>query len=281
MRNYFLYRILRGVLVLFALSCLGTASVSAQETSSYEITPSEEILWFKANEERAQRGIAPLELAGDASRLARRYSAAMAQKGKIAHRDSQGRGPGHRLVAGNVLVTSYSENVAFHQSAPEAHNAFMNSPGHKVNLLNPEQTEMGVGIVADAQGNIYVTELFFSRLPYTEEEAVNNIQLMTIRLRSQSGISPLFWDPKLASYIGEALQARTADASLRSLPVPEYLSGRLTATSAFSSVTLAPPSGTSKIITDPQLTHLGASIAVGERTNMTHYYRVHMIVYGK
>jgi uncharacterized protein YkwD len=54
------------------------------------------------------------------------------------------------------------ENIAINVSVPAAHKAFMNSPGHRANVLSADYTEVGVGIIHDGS-RIYVAEEFIGR----------------------------------------------------------------------------------------------------------------------
>jgi uncharacterized protein YkwD len=51
------------------------------------------------------------------------------------------------------------ENIAYNASVRRVHRAFMRSPGHRANILNPHIRRVGVGIVERA-GQLWVTEIF-------------------------------------------------------------------------------------------------------------------------
>jgi uncharacterized protein YkwD len=59
---------------------------------------------------------------------------------------------------------TYGENIAFgYATAAAVMQAWMNSPGHRANILNPNFTEIGVGVVANAHGYLYWTQEFGAR----------------------------------------------------------------------------------------------------------------------
>ena len=56
------------------------------------------------------------------------------------------------------------ENIAMGQpTAASVMNAWMNSPGHKANILSVNFTEIGVGVAKDASGTIYWTQQFIGK----------------------------------------------------------------------------------------------------------------------
>ena len=57
------------------------------------------------------------------------------------------------------------ENIAFDQSVEGAHQAFMDSPGHRRNVLDGDFTHVGIGIITDGRGSMYVTQHFMRPRP--------------------------------------------------------------------------------------------------------------------
>ena len=55
---------------------------------------------------------------------------------------------------------SVGENIAHHATVEKAQAAFMSSTGHRNNILGTQWTKVGVGVWKDAQGFVYVTQLF-------------------------------------------------------------------------------------------------------------------------
>jgi uncharacterized protein YkwD len=69
--------------------------------------------------------------------------------------------PKDRLAAVNYAWEAYGENVAMGQrSGSEVVAAWMNSAGHRANILSPRYTELGVGLAIDADGRPYYAEVF-------------------------------------------------------------------------------------------------------------------------
>jgi len=66
-----------------------------------------------------------------------------------------------RLDAVGYVYSSAAENVAWNQgSAQEAVNSWMNSSGHRANILDPQLTEMGAAMARDANGQPYWIQVF-------------------------------------------------------------------------------------------------------------------------
>ncbi|KYH34777.1 cysteine-rich secretory protein family protein [Clostridium tepidiprofundi DSM 19306] len=60
-----------------------------------------------------------------------------------------------------INFTMAGENIALGQRTPkEVMNSWMNSPGHRSNILNPNYTEIGVGIAYSKDRGIYWTQMF-------------------------------------------------------------------------------------------------------------------------
>ena len=106
------------------------------------------------NAERAAHGLAPLAVAGDLVDVARRHSARMGSADDLHHNPNMTSEVSNWQKAG--------ENVGRGPSVDPIHAAFMASPGHRANILDPSWTEMGVGVVV-VDGTVWVTQLF--RLP--------------------------------------------------------------------------------------------------------------------
>jgi uncharacterized protein YkwD len=52
------------------------------------------------------------------------------------------------------------ENIAHHATVEKSQAVFMSSPGHRRNILSSSWRKVGIGVVTDAQGFVYVTQLF-------------------------------------------------------------------------------------------------------------------------
>jgi uncharacterized protein YkwD len=65
--------------------------------------------------------------------------------------------PDYLLVGENIYYCSVFND---HYNVNYGHQALMNSPGHRANILEPRFTKIGVGVYQDAGGQFWVTEMF-------------------------------------------------------------------------------------------------------------------------
>ena len=110
------------------------------------------------NEIRQQNGLKPLTANWELSRVARYKSQDMRDNGYFSHTSPTYGTPFQMIRAFGLSYRSAGENIAMGYSTPQAVvNGWMNSSGHRANILNASYTQIGVGYVA--QGN-YWTQMF-------------------------------------------------------------------------------------------------------------------------
>lgn len=110
------------------------------------------------NKERAANGLAPLTLNEKLCGVARTKSQDMKDLGYFSHTSPTYGSPFDMMKSFGISYRTAGENIAMGQRTPEeVVNAWMNSPGHRANILNPSFTQIGVGYVAN--GN-YWTQMF-------------------------------------------------------------------------------------------------------------------------
>ena len=147
-------KLVYGLILAFAVSALYPPAPAQADTVSDEAA-----FVAKINELRAGKGLAPLEVNANLVAKARAWSAGMAAAGKIWHSTlSEG-------VTENWK--KLGENVGMGGSVDGLHRAFVNSPHHNENLVDPAFGHVGIGIVMNGS-TIYVTQVF--------------MQLMTVKL---------------------------------------------------------------------------------------------------
>lgn len=111
---------------------------------------------------RRQKGLAPLSPCSKANAVALGHSRDMAACNYLSHTGLDGRSPFDRMRDGGVAFQTAAENIAHGQtSALGAYHDWLNSPGHRKNMLgNFEHT--GVGVACDGQNRPYYTQLFYT-----------------------------------------------------------------------------------------------------------------------
>ncbi len=147
----------------------------AQPDGSDGLLPEEREFIARVNDERTSRGLNALVLDPLLVSVARGHSREMCSLDYFDHhsptsdqrtpmdryiyglRQSGDGTPGYLLVGENIYYCSESNetyNVEF------GHQALMNSPGHRANILEPRFAKIGVGIYRNAKGEFWVTEMF-------------------------------------------------------------------------------------------------------------------------
>lgn len=114
------------------------------------------------NRERSIRGLPPLTAKFGLTWAAEKRSTDMIVRGYFDHVDPSGRDPFWVLRQNGVRYQTAGENIALGQRSPEeVVRDWMNSPGHRANILNPRFGAIGVAAVQNSQtGQIYWTQTF-------------------------------------------------------------------------------------------------------------------------
>lgn len=142
----------RAVTLLALLLALTVAAPAAVPSASAAVdTGAETDLSALVDGERAAAGAPSLRVCGDLRDLARRWSARMADDGRLSHNPDLG--------AQTRGWRSLGENVGFDASADAVHQRFMVSAPHRAHILSRTYTEVGIG-VEHRSGRLWVTEIF-------------------------------------------------------------------------------------------------------------------------
>lgn len=104
------------------------------------------------NEARAGAGCGAVTPDAGLARVARGHSEGMRDRNFFGHTDLDGRSPFDRAALAGV-TNARAENIARgQQGAAAVVDAWLNSPGHRQNILNCEYTTMGLGVAGGASG---------------------------------------------------------------------------------------------------------------------------------
>ncbi|MFG6117110.1 CAP domain-containing protein [Halobacillus sp. MO56] len=113
------------------------------------------------NQERQKQGLAPLKADAELSKVARDKSQDMASNGYFSHNSPTYGSPFDMMKSYGIDYRTAGENIAKGQRSPqEVVNAWMNSEGHRKNIMNPNFTHIGVGYVEN--GNVW-TQMFIGK----------------------------------------------------------------------------------------------------------------------
>ncbi|NUT40820.1 MAG: CAP domain-containing protein [Thermoactinospora sp.] len=116
------------------------------------------------NAERAKGGCGALKHDARLREAAYGHSADMAKNDYFDHDSQDGRDMVDRIRATGFTGSSWAENIAMGQrTASEVVRGWMNSEGHRENIMNCSYTLIGVGAAKDGRGRIYWTQDFAAR----------------------------------------------------------------------------------------------------------------------
>ena len=121
-----------------------------------EIPAQAEAVLNIVNAERSKQGLKPLTLSENLTHIAKMKAQDMAVKNYFDHTSPTYGTPFEMLQTFGVTYKTAGENIAAGQkTAEEVMQSWLNSSGHRANILNPSYTEIGVGYYA---GGSYGTE---------------------------------------------------------------------------------------------------------------------------
>jgi uncharacterized protein YkwD len=143
------------LLLVHALACAG-------DTQALKATEDETKLLELTNQERKAKEVPPLRANSLLAKVARAHSANMARQQKMDH-VLDGKTPFDRMREAGYKFQRGAENVASGTPAmklPAIMQLWMNSKGHRENILNADYTEIGIGIARGQDGKVYYTQVF-------------------------------------------------------------------------------------------------------------------------
>ncbi len=167
MQNRFLGAFI--ALFLFPIALLAQTTPAEKQTLAPAVQQGqfEQRVVELTNAVRAKNGLPPLKRQENLQASARWMGADMARAGYFAHTDSQNRSIEPRIPDfGYTEYQAIGENLAGGQKTPEQTvTDWMNSPGHRANLLSPHFREIGVSYIAKSDSPLrrYWVQEFGSR----------------------------------------------------------------------------------------------------------------------
>ena len=141
-----------------ATALLGTGEAGKKFTHTKDETAISEM----TNKERKNKDVPALKLNPALSKIARAHSANMARQEKFDHNLDE-KTPFDRLREAGYKYLKAAENIAMGEKGASQElimKSWMESELHSKNILNPDYTEIGVGIAADKTGQTYYTQVF-------------------------------------------------------------------------------------------------------------------------
>jgi len=127
----------------------------------------EQAIFNKVNEERSKAGVAPLTYNKTMEKYARIKSQDMGDKNYFDHRNLEGELITAQMARDGISYRSWGENIAYiggvsdiNELANQFMINWMNSQGHRENILSPNFTSIGVGVYK-AGNRVYATQEFY------------------------------------------------------------------------------------------------------------------------
>ncbi|MGA3100851.1 MAG: CAP domain-containing protein [Terracidiphilus sp.] len=177
---------------------------SQDGTDGPDLRAAEEQIFALGNQARAQAGVASLAWDPALAAAALQHCRMMAAAGPISHQYRGELDLGSRAAQAGAHFGVIEENVAVAHSAVAVHQAWMQSPGHRQNLLSPEVDRVGIALVY-AHGVLYAVADYSAGIENLSPAQVETRVAVLVRA---SGVSILD-DPAMAR------AACTSDDNLR------------------------------------------------------------------
>jgi uncharacterized protein YkwD len=133
----------------------GSNNTMPEDKAGNDATFEKQVLEL-TNQERAKAGLQPLKGNAELDYAADKYAEDMSERGVLSHTGPDGSQPWDRAKAVGYEAQTMGENIAAGQKTPEqVVQAWMNSPGHRANILNSNFTELGVGFHNNYWGQLF------------------------------------------------------------------------------------------------------------------------------
>ena len=150
-----------------ALTAVLTGALTAAPAGA---TTAEDSLTARLNGARSDHGVPSLATRSDLVAVARAQATRMADSGTLYHNPN--------LTTDVTNWRWVGENVGYGPDVQTVHVAFMNSDGHRANILDTDYTEVGVGVV-ERGDRVWVAEVFRRPQTVTTSSASSGTTLAT------------------------------------------------------------------------------------------------------
>ncbi|HKV63867.1 MAG TPA: CAP domain-containing protein [Candidatus Acidoferrum sp.] len=161
-----------------AVVCFCSAAASAQ----LQRNDSERQLFESVNRERAAQGLSALEWDEILFKAARKHALLMLNLNQLEHQLPNEPTLDARLAEAGARFAVIAENIAIGPDPATIHNGWMNSPGHRKNILNPRLTSIGIAVV-HGPGGLYAVQDFSQFVPEmsVEQQEQKVVSLLTAK----------------------------------------------------------------------------------------------------
>jgi len=136
-----------------------SAPSGSRRSSRQQPSETEQFFFDAANHERAAQGLSQLKWDNALAAAARKHAALMANEGDMAHQLPGEPTLAQRASDAGARFSRVAENIAVGPDPSSIHIGWMDSPGHRANILGAKYNALGVGVV-EADGQLYAVEDF-------------------------------------------------------------------------------------------------------------------------
>ena len=140
------------------------SSSSGNTTNTSTMSSDEKEVFDLINKQRTNNGLTALKMDSEVLNVARIKAKDMVDNNYFSHNSQTYGSPFDMMKQFGISYRTAGENIAKGQKTPqEVVTAWMNSEGHRKNILNPNFTNLGVGIAKDSKGTTYWTQMFIGK----------------------------------------------------------------------------------------------------------------------
>lgn len=183
-----------------------------------DVSTVREELLAALNQTRADTGLPALEGDPQLDAIALAHSRDMLEHNFIGHVSETTGSPADRTQAAQVRSGLILENIGRGYSAREIHRGLLDSPGHRANLINPDATHVGIGVVAEEENGrsaFIATQVFIRRNRAIDTDSAPTTLLERInRGRVARGAPEMRSDTNIQQAAQEAAEAFFREPSL-------------------------------------------------------------------
>jgi len=133
------------------------------QNNNNTLTAEEQEMLNLVNQARSQNNVAPLQVDMELTNCARIKAQDMIDNNYFSHNSPKYGSPFDMMKSFGINYVKAGENIAGNQTVQKAHEALMNSPGHRKNILSPDYTHIGIGIRKGGQYGYMFTQMFISK----------------------------------------------------------------------------------------------------------------------
>ncbi len=201
------------------------------DSAAHDVESVRRELFDMLNATRREAGLPPLHEHVGLREVGLAHRRDMAENDFIGHTSPRTGTAADRVRAASLTSGLVLENIGRGYSAQEIHRGLMESPGHRANLVNPDVTHVGIGVVAQPEGSrsaFIVTEVFVRMSERVDlSGAPEQLVAMINRARSARGAPPLSLEEHLSEAAQQSADHFFEDASLSQQDAVDDASGSL------------------------------------------------------